>query len=83
MRGENPLPVYERGRQTFEAILAEGMKTGSDPPVVAKVIVAAATDPRPRLRYTAGKGAGRVSTLRRLVPARIFDKQIRKINQMT
>jgi hypothetical protein len=51
--------------------------------VIAKVIVAAATDPRPRLRCTAGKGAGRVSTLRRLVPARIFDKQIRKINRMT
>jgi NAD(P)-dependent dehydrogenase (short-subunit alcohol dehydrogenase family) len=83
VRGENPLPVYERGRQTFEAILAEGMKTGSAPGVIAKVIVAAATDPKPKLRYTAGKGAGRVSVLRRLVPARIFDKQIRKINRMT
>jgi short-subunit dehydrogenase len=83
VRGENPLPVYERGRQTFEAILAEGMKTGNDPAVIAKVIVAAATDPKPKLRYTAGSGAGRVSMLRRLVPARIFDKQIRKINRMT
>jgi hypothetical protein len=83
VRGENPLPVYDRGRQTFEAILAEGMKTGSDPAAIAKVIVAAATDPRPKLRYTAGSGAGRVSMLRRLVPARVFDKQIRKINRMT
>src|SRR5213596_2903840 len=33
VRGDNPLPVYERGRQTFEAILAEGMKTGNDPAV--------------------------------------------------
>ncbi len=82
VRGENPLPVYERGRQTFEAILAEGMKTGNDPAVIAKVIVAAATDPKPKLRYTAGSGAGRVSMLRRLVPARIFDKQIRKINHL-
>src|SRR4051795_10041658 len=71
VRGENPLPVYERGRHTFEAILAEGMKTGTDPAVIAKVIVAAATDPKPKLRYTAGSGAGRVSMLRRLVPARI------------
>ena len=82
VRGENPLPIYERGRHTFEAILAEGMKTGDDPAVIAKVIVAAATDPKPKLRYTAGSGAGRVSMLRRLVPARIFDKQIRKINQL-
>src|SRR4051812_40864162 len=83
VRGENPLPVYERGRQIFDAILAEGMKTGNDPAVIAKVILAAATDPRPKLRYPAGSGAGRVSMLRRLVPARIFDKQIRKINRMT
>src|SRR4051812_39165968 len=83
VRGENPLPVYDRGRQTFEAILAEGMKTGTDPAVIAKVIVAAATDPKPKLRYPAGSGAGRVSMLRRLVPARIFDMQIRKINRMT
>ena len=82
VRGENPLPVYERGRQTFEAILAEGMKTGDDPAVIAKVIVAAATDPKPKLRYTAGSGAGRVSMLRRLVPARLFDKLIRKTNQL-
>ena len=83
VRGENPLPVYERGRRTFEAILAEGMKTGNDPAGIAKVIVAAATDPRPKLRYPAGSGAGRVSMLRRLVPARIFDKLFRKINRMT
>jgi len=82
LRGEKPLPIYERGRHTFEAILAEGMKTGDDPAVIAKVIVAAATDPKPKLRYTAGSGAGRVSMLRRLVPARIFDKQIRKTNQL-
>jgi len=58
------------------------MKTGDDPAAIAKVIVAAATDPKPKLRYTVGSGAGRVSMLRRLVPARIFDKQIRKINRM-
>jgi NAD(P)-dependent dehydrogenase (short-subunit alcohol dehydrogenase family) len=82
VRGENPLPVYERGRHTFEAILAEGMKTGTDPAVIAKVIVAAATDPKPKLRYPAGSGAGRVSTLRRIIPARTFDRQIRKLNRL-
>ena len=59
------------------------LKTGNDPAVIAKAIVAAATDRRPKLRYTAGSAAGRVSMLRRLVPARIFDKQIRKLNRMT
>ena len=72
----------QRARQTFDDILAEGIKTGGDPAVVAKVIVAAATDPKPKLRYTAGSRARRVSTLRRIAPARVFDKQIRKINHM-
>jgi hypothetical protein len=63
-------------------VLAEAMKDGDDPAIVAKVIVAAPTDPRPKLRYTAGPVAGRVSTLRRIVPARAFDRQIRKLNQL-
>jgi hypothetical protein len=58
------------------------IKDGDEPATVAKVIVAAATDPKPKLRYTAGPRAGRVSTLRRIVPARAFDKQIRKLNQL-
>jgi hypothetical protein len=77
-----PLPVYAQQRRIFGDVLAEAMKDGDDPAIVAKVIVAAATDPRPKLRYTAGPVAGRVSTLRRIVPARAFDRQIRKLNQL-
>ncbi|MEV1247963.1 hypothetical protein ACIBO2_29150 [Nonomuraea sp. NPDC050022] len=44
------------------------------------MIVEAATDPK--LRYTAGSMAGRAGTLRRIAPARVFDKQIRKLNQL-
>src|SRR6266700_3461800 len=75
-------PAYAQQRRIFGDVLAEAMKDGDDPAVVAKVIVAAATDPRPKLRYTAGPAAGRVSTLRRIVPARAFDRQIRKLNQL-
>jgi hypothetical protein len=46
------------------------------------VIVTAATDKKPKLRYTAGPLASRVTTARRLVPAGAFDKQIRKNNRM-
>ena len=46
------------------------------------MIVTAAADPKPKLRYAAGSRARRVSTLRRIAPARLFDKQIRKINHM-
>ena len=58
------------------------MKDGDEPATVANVIAAAATDPKPKLRYTAGPIAGRVNTLRRIVPARAFDKQIRKLNRL-
>ena len=66
----------------FDEVWRTAMKDGDDPAVVAKAIVAAATDAKPKLRYTAGPSAGRVSTLRRIVPARAFDKQIRKLNRL-
>ncbi|GAA2484268.1 oxidoreductase [Streptomyces longisporus] len=77
-----PLPVYEQQRQVCERLMGAAMKDGDDPATVAKAIVAAATDPKPRLRYPAGSTAGRVSALRRLVPSRAFDRQIRKLNQL-
>ncbi|MFG2135065.1 oxidoreductase [Streptomyces sp. NPDC048751] len=79
---ETSLQVYADQRQTFDRLMAALIKDGDDPATVARVIVAAATDPKPRLRYTAGAQAGRVSALRCIVPARSFDKQIRKINQL-
>ena len=44
--------------------------------------VAAATDTRPSLRYPAGTLARRVSKLRRYAPSTVFDKQLRKTNQL-
>lgn len=58
------------------------MRGGDDPAVVAKVIVAAAADPKPKLRHPAGSTAARISVLRRLVPARTFDRSVRKLNRM-
>jgi short-subunit dehydrogenase len=77
-----PLPVYAQQRHIFDDVMAGLIKDGDDPATVAKVIVTAATDPKPKLRYTAGPRAGRVSTLRRIVPARAFDRQIRKLNRL-
>ncbi|MFE0256858.1 oxidoreductase [Streptomyces sp. NPDC059010] len=79
---DTPLHAYAKQRQTVDRVLAEAVRDGDAPAVVAKAIVTAATDARPKLRYTAGALAARVSTLRRLVPARAFDKQIRKINRL-
>jgi NAD(P)-dependent dehydrogenase (short-subunit alcohol dehydrogenase family) len=82
VQADAPLPIYTQQRQVFDRVLASAMEGGDEPATVAKVIVTAATDPTPKLRYTAGPRAGRVSTLRRIVPARAFDKQIRKLNRL-
>ena len=77
-----PLPIYAVQRHVFDSVLARGMADGDEPAIVARAIVAAATDAKPKLRYTAGPTAGRVSALRRFVPARLFDRQIRKLNRL-
>ena len=79
---DTPLPVYAQQRHIADQVVAAALKDGDDPATVAKVIVVAATDPKPKLRYTAGTAAGRVSTLRRIAPARAFDRQIRKLNRL-
>ncbi|MGW0369792.1 hypothetical protein ACWDZW_12920 [Streptomyces coeruleorubidus] len=62
--------------------MADAMKDGDDPAVVAKAIVTAATDKKPKLCCAAGPLASRVTTARRLVPAGTFDKRIRKNNRL-
>ncbi len=79
---DTPLSVYAERRRVFDEVIADAMKFGDDSADVAAVIVAAATDDKPRLRYTAGSLASRVTKARRFVPAGLFDKQIRKSNRM-
>jgi NAD(P)-dependent dehydrogenase (short-subunit alcohol dehydrogenase family) len=79
---DTPLPVYSQQRKIVDAGLADALKTGDAPSIVGDAIVAAATDQRPKLRYPAGKTARRVSKARRYAPTTVFDKQIRKLNQL-
>jgi len=79
---DTPLPIYAQRRKIVDAGLADALKAGDAPSIVGHAIVAAATDERPKLRYPAGKTARRVSKARRYAPATIFDKQIRKLNQL-
>lgn len=76
-----PLRAYADQRHVFDRLMAEAIKDGDDPAVVAKAIVAAATDAKPKLRYTAGPMAARARILR-FVPAWAFDRQIRKMNKL-
>src|SRR5690348_10139348 len=61
---DNPLPAYDHRRRRSNQAVAEQVNNGDDPEVVAKAIVAAATDKSPKLRYPAGS-ARQLSALRR------------------
>jgi NAD(P)-dependent dehydrogenase (short-subunit alcohol dehydrogenase family) len=80
-RPDTPLQAYAQQREAFGRLLAAGVKSGDDPAVIAKVIVAAATDSKPRLRNTAGPMAGR-SRILRFLPAGTVDRQIRTMNKL-
>ncbi|MFE3410526.1 oxidoreductase [Streptomyces mirabilis] len=79
---DTPLAFYAPQRRVFEKILSASLKDGDDPAIVAKTIVTAATAAFPKQRYPAGQLAARLRTLRRLVPVSVFDRQVRKLNQL-
>lgn len=72
------LDVYDSARAGMTMAVRKAMEKGDAPEVVAKTVLAAATDPAPKRRYAAGKMARQVSLLRRFVPASAFDKSLRK-----
>ncbi|NEA60805.1 oxidoreductase [Streptomyces sp. SID13666] len=79
---DTPLPVYENQRRTVDQAVAQAVRGGDAPSVVAQAVVTAATTRTPKLRSPAGPFARRISLLRRIAPARIFDRQIRKFNKL-
>src|SRR3954469_6476570 len=79
---DKPLAVYAGRREVLAALIAEAIRGRDEPSVVADAIVGAATGAHPKLRSPAGPLARRVSKLRRYAPSNVFDKQIRKVNQL-
>jgi len=78
MPADAQIAVYDQARAGIRALLDDVMPTAELPEVVAAVVRTAAVDPRPRLRYPAGKLAKQISLLRRFAPAKAFDKSLRK-----
>jgi NAD(P)-dependent dehydrogenase (short-subunit alcohol dehydrogenase family) len=72
------LDIYDSARAAMNGAVRKEMEQGDAPEVVAKTVLAAATDPAPKRRYAAGKTARQISFLRRFVPASAFDKSLRK-----
>ncbi|WP_454856728.1 oxidoreductase [Promicromonospora soli] len=79
---DTPMPLYAAGRRNYDELAEKNLSNGDDPAVVAKVIVAAATDRNPKLRRTAGRTARTINTVYRVAPARVFDRVIRNFNRM-
>ena len=81
-RPDQPVAVYDSVRAGMEVLMRKSVEAGDDPMVVADTVVKAATTALPSGRYTAGKMARQVSFLRRFVPASLFDKSLRKQNNL-
>jgi NAD(P)-dependent dehydrogenase (short-subunit alcohol dehydrogenase family) len=72
------LDTYRDARAAISARLQQIVKTADEPEIVANVVLEAATAARPKLRYTAGKLARRLSLLRRFAPAGAVDAGVRR-----
>jgi short-subunit dehydrogenase len=72
------MPAYDAARAWVHGFLKTALLTAVTPEDVAAGVLMAATAPRQRLRYPVGKVAKQVGLLRRLVPARMFDKILRQ-----
>lgn len=75
---DSKTPQYDDGRALVHGFIKKALPTAVTPEEVADAVLRAATTPRHRLRYPVGKEAKQVSLLRRLVPARLFDKALRQ-----
>ena len=75
---DRPDKNYSARRFAARTMVADKISKAELPDVVAKAAYAAATDKHPRLRYPAGRAAGRLTLLKRIAPAALLDNGIRK-----
>ena len=71
------LNAYKAERNLVTEALGKRLHNGSDPKVVARVILKAARAWYPALRYTAGQGSGALQLAHALVPTSLFDRTVR------
>jgi len=75
---ERHLAEYDEVRRRVSDRIRESIERGDDPAIVAKVVLRAATEPAPRLHYTAGREAKLLRFLRTVAPAALLDRGVRK-----
>jgi NAD(P)-dependent dehydrogenase (short-subunit alcohol dehydrogenase family) len=69
---------YAGARHRVSASINSSVAAGEDPAIVATVIADALAHEQPRLRYPVGRRAGMLARLRAFLPARVFDRSLRK-----
>lgn len=74
---QSRLDAYAIHRQRMHEVVANGVKHGDEPQLVAEAVWRAVTAKSPRLRYPVGRGV-LLSRLRRFAPVALFDRAIRK-----
>ena len=72
------LDEYREVRAAVNKRVKEVMETADDPRVVAEVVLKAISAAHPKLRYPAGRLAGRLRFLRTFLPAGLMDAGIRR-----
>jgi NAD(P)-dependent dehydrogenase (short-subunit alcohol dehydrogenase family) len=75
---DSMLDEYREVRAAVKKRVQEVMATADEPGVVADVVLKAAQDPRPKVRYTAGKAAGHLRFLRAILPAGLMQEGVRR-----
>lgn len=78
LEADAKLEEYRDARTSFARMMKHLIESGDHPAVVADVVLEAASAVLPKLRYTAGRLAGRLRLLRRFAPAAMVDAGIRK-----
>jgi short-subunit dehydrogenase len=75
---DSKIDEYALARKALAKLMKTAIEGGDDPMVVAQVVLKAANAKHPKIRYTAGKLACRLSFLRKFAPAALMDKGIRQ-----
>jgi NAD(P)-dependent dehydrogenase (short-subunit alcohol dehydrogenase family) len=78
MEADAKLDQYRAARAAVSKRVREAVAGADEPGIVAGVVLHAAAAARPKLRYTAGRGASRLRWLRRFAPAGVMDAGIRR-----
>ena len=82
LQPDAPLPIYAEQRHVFDGLMATAMASWRRPGHRRQGNRRGGDRPQAQAALHPGSTARRVSTLRRFVPARAFDRQIRKLNHL-